>query len=254
MRIVITGAAGKIGREIIEDLSGLHELTLIDCKPVPGRRTVTVDLSQCHKFNGLHGLSFNRAVTRRAWKKAMGGAEIVVHLAEDSDEHALHRRVFENNMHATWNVFQAAVAQKVRRVIYASSNWAVKLLEERLAPGCYSESGLKITSDTQPCPNNPYGLGKAFGELAGKFYIDTGQLESFLAVRIGWFDPSQPRDERYSHLRITTQDLRSLFRRCVEASFTGFHVIYGVSGQQTGPYDLSYTRQLLGWEPTPLPK
>jgi len=254
MRIVVTGAAGKIGREIIEDLSGSHELILIDRKPVPGHRSLVVDLSQSHKFDDLHGLSFIWPVTRRGWKKALNGAEIVVHLAEDQNQNALHRQVFENNMQATWNLFQAAAAHKVRRVIYASSNWAVKLLEERLAPGCYTESGPKITSDAYPCPKNPYGVGKAFGELAGKFYIDTGQLESFLAVRIGSFDPSRPRDELYSHLQITAQDLRSLFRRCVEASFTGFHVIYGVSGQQTGPYDLSHTRRLLGWEPISLPR
>ena len=34
IRIVVTGAAGRIGREIIEDLPGLHELVLIDSKPV----------------------------------------------------------------------------------------------------------------------------------------------------------------------------------------------------------------------------
>ena len=70
---------------------------------------------------------------------------------------------------------------------------------------------------------------------------------------MGCFDPGQPRDQLSSPLQITAHDLRSLFRRCVEASFTGFHVIYGVSGQQTGTYDLSYTRRLLGWEPSLLP-
>jgi len=89
--------------------------------------------------------------------------------------------------------------------------------------------------------------------LLAKCYTDTGQLDSFLAVRMGCFDPGQPRDQLSSPLQITAHDLRSLFRRCVEASFTGFHVIYGVSGQQTGTYDLSYTRRLLGWEPSLLP-
>jgi NAD+ dependent glucose-6-phosphate dehydrogenase len=165
----------------------------------------------------------------------MNGGEVTVHLAEDPDQNAPHRQVLENNMQATWNVFHGAATHKVRRVVYASSNWVVKLLEEQLSPGCYSECGQKITSDAYPRPKNPYGIGKAFGELTGKCYIDTGHLDSFLAVRMGCFDPSQPRNQLSSPLQITAHDLRSLFRRCVEASFTGLHVIYGVSGSKRDP-------------------
>lgn len=254
MRIVVTGAAGKIGREIIEDLSDSHELILVDRKSIPGHRSTTLDLSRCHKYTGSHTHSFIGSLKARAWKKAMNGAEVIVHLAEDPDQNAPYRQIFQNNIQATWNVFHAATTHKVRRVVYASSNWTVKLLEEQLAPGCYSGSGPKITSDAYPCPKNPYGLGKAFGELAGKCYTDTGQLDSFLAVRIGWFDPGKSRDQLSTPLQITAHDLRSLFRRCVEASFTGFHVIYGVSGQKNGPYDLSYTRRLLNWQPSRWPK
>src|SRR5215468_11889230 len=128
MRIVVTGAAGKIGREIIEDLSDSHELILIDRKS--------------HSFIG--------SLKARAWKKAMNGAEVIVHLAEDPDQNAPHRQVLENNIQATWNVFHAAATHKVRRVVYASSKWAVKLLEQQLSPGCYSDSGQKITSDAYP--------------------------------------------------------------------------------------------------------
>ena len=56
-------------------------------------------------------------------------------------------------------------------------------------------------------------------------------------------------DERLSAIWIGVQDLRSLLRRCVESSSEGFHVVYGVSGQPTAPYDLSYTRKFLSWQP-----
>ena len=46
-------------------------------------------------------------------------------------------------------------------------------------------------------------------------------------------------DERLRAIWIGVQDLRSLLRRCVESSSEGFHVVYGVSGQPTAPYDLS---------------
>ena len=140
MRIVVTGAAGKIGREIIEDLSDSHELILVDRKSIPGHRSTTLDLSRCHKYTGSHTHSFIGSLKARAWKKAMNGAEVIVHLAEDPDQNAPHRQVLENNIQATWNVFHAAATHKVRRVVYASSKWAVKLVEQQLSPGCYSDS------------------------------------------------------------------------------------------------------------------
>ena len=74
-------------------------------------------------------------------------------------------------------------------------------------------------------------------------------LSSFVAVRIGWYHPNPPKTITYHRLAIGTLDLRSLFRCCVEAEFEGFQVVYGVSAQRISPYDLSYTCQLLSWEP-----
>jgi hypothetical protein len=83
--------------------------------------------------------------------------------------------------------------------------------------------------------------------------VDERKLDSFVAVRLGWYHPDPPKIEAYKKLGIKAQDLRSLFRRCVEADFSGFHVVYGVSAQPISPYDLSYTRRLLSWEPGDLP-
>jgi hypothetical protein len=69
-------------------------------------------------------------------------------------------------------------------------------------------------------------------------------------VRIGHYGSDLPENRiRW----IGTEDLRSLFRRCIEADIKGFHVVYGVSAQTTA-YDLSYTRQLLSWSPCQLPE
>jgi hypothetical protein len=48
---------------------------------------------------------------------------------------------------------------------------------------------------------------------------------------------------------IGVQDIRAVFRRCVEADLKGFHVVYGVSAQKAAPYDLSQTAQILSWFP-----
>ena len=137
----------------------------------------------------------------------------------------------------------------MRRIVFASSTWAVKALERALAPACYAPDGPKIGSDAAPRPLAPYGLSKALGEQIGQALVDEGRLESFLAVRIGHHEATSPRDEELRRLWVGTHDLRRMLRRCVEARISGFHVVYGISAQPTNPYDLSYTRALLGWSP-----
>ncbi len=246
MRIVITGAAGRIGREIVEDLSRSYNLCLIDRYPVPGYQSIITDLSQ---YQGKAKFYSSQEIASKLWAGAFDKAEIVIHLAEDPRAHASWVRVFNNNMVATWNVFQACAQYRVRRVVYASSNWVVKGLEQELAPACYEPEGPKIGSGANPRPVNPYGIGKAFGERIGRILVDDSRISSFVAIRIGSFTPNPPDDVDYRRHAIGGLDLRNLFRRCVEAEFEGSHIIYGVSAQKISPFDISYTTSLLCWEP-----
>jgi UDP-glucose 4-epimerase len=178
---------------------------------------------------------------------------VVIHLAANMQSLAPWDKVLPNNIQATWNVLEAAANHRVGRVVFASSNWAVKALEQQLAPACYLPSGPKIGSDAPPCPLNAYGLSKAFGEITGRMFVDEQKLQSFIAIRIGNFNPAPSEDEVVRTRWIGVKDMRSLLRRCVEAEFSGFHVVYGVSAQPTAPYDLSHTRGLLGWQPKQMP-
>ena len=89
-----------------------------------------------------------------------------------------------DNIQATWNVIEAAVRYHVPRIVYASSNHAVKALEKTLAPACYTCEGSKIDSDAPPRPVNLYGISKGFGEMTGRMFVDEGQLTSFIAGRL----------------------------------------------------------------------
>jgi hypothetical protein len=81
-------------------------------------------------------------------------------------------------------------------------------------------------------------------------FVDQRQLRLFVAVRIGAYGPEANKtDKRLRAIWIGVQDLRSLLRRCVELSSERFHVVYGVSGQPSAPYDLSYTCNFLSWQP-----
>jgi NAD+ dependent glucose-6-phosphate dehydrogenase len=249
MRVIITGAAGRIGRQMVEELSDSHDLCLMDRTPVPGRASIVADLAQNHvrSYRRLWpGLRPSR------WTEVFQGTNVVLHLAANPSPQAPWQQVLRDNIQATQNVIEAAVKHRVRRVVFASSNWAVKAWERELAPDCYAPGGPKLSSDTPPRPLTFYGISKALGEITGRTFVDEGQLVSFVAVRIGSYHPVPPTSEEWRRLWIGAQDLRSLLRRCVEAEFTGSHVVYGVSAQPTIPYDLSHTGRLLSWEPRQL--
>jgi nucleoside-diphosphate-sugar epimerase len=244
MRIVITGAAGRIGSQLVEELSRSHDLGLIDVRPVKGRKSILADLSLAPG-----GWRSRLKLKSARWTEAFKGAQVVVHLAADINPQAPWESVLPNNIQGTWNVIQTAARHGVPRVVFASSNWAVKALERKMAPACYLPNGPKITSEAPPSPLAAYGVSKALGELTGRMFVDGGRLTSFAAVRIGNHYPTPSKIPESKALWIGVDDIRSLLRRCVEAEFTGFHIVYGVSAQPTAPYDLSHTRRLLSWNP-----
>ncbi len=234
MRILITGAAGTIGRDVVAELEPDHALRLIDRRG-GDPRVISVDLGE-----PLSETEFR-------------DVDAVIHLAANPDEHATWAAVVNDNVRATWHVLEAAARGSVPRVVFASSNWAVKALERELAPACYQPGGPKIGSDAPPRPLHPYGVSKALGEIAARSFVDERRLPSVVAVRIGAYGAEHPTHGEHP-LWIGRTDLRTLFRRCVEAEFQGFHVVYGVSAQPTAPYDTAYTRRLLTWEPREDPR
>lgn len=250
MRVVITGAAGRIGSQVIEELSASHELLIIDRRPVNGRKSLVADLSHQPAIPAWRNWLGSKS---SRWSDAFKDAQVVIHLAANAQTSAPWEEIVPNNIQATWHVLEAAARHRVPRVVFASSNWAVKAVETRLAPSCYDPHGPKIDSATPPFSLTAYGLSKAFGELAGRMFVDEGKLESFVAVRIGNHDLTPSTNDIVRTRWIGAEDIRSLFKRCVEAEVTGFHVVYAVSAQTTAPYDLSHTRQALSWSPQQTP-
>jgi nucleoside-diphosphate-sugar epimerase len=249
MRVIITGAAGEIGTRLVEELSAAHDLCLIDRSPVSGRKSIIADLSNGHAGSRWKPWSASQCPK---WMEAFEGADVVLHLAVDRRDTVPEQQLLFSNIQATANVIETATRYRVARIVFASSNWAVKALERELAPSCYLPDGPKIGSDAPPRPIKSYGIYKAVGEISGRMAVDEGRLASFVAVRIGSFLIDSPEDERRPRW-IGAQDIQSLLRRCAEAEFNGFHVVYGVSAQPTAPYDLSHTRRLLSWQPQQLP-
>lgn len=245
MRIILTGAAGHIGAEMIDELSESHELVLLDRHTIPGKDSLCVDFACSGVISGWKR-RFSSASAR--WADVFEGADAVLHLG------AVHNRaswlqLIDSNISATWNVLRAAAHHQVPRFVFASSHWVIKVQESEMAPDCYASDGPKIRSDQEPRPATPYGASKAFGEILGRMFVDNGRIRSFVAVRIGSYHDVPPIAAEQRLIWIGTMDLRSLLRSALEGPLEGYHIVYGVSAQSISPFDLSSTRDLLSWSP-----
>lgn len=165
MRILITGAAGKVGRAVRKELATVgHQLRLADIKPIenPEGENVVLDVAN------------PEAVLR-----ATQGVDAVVHLAYGSarydDSEADIRLNYDVNARGTHYLLWAAEQHKVKRFIYTSTLSIFGYTRE-LAAGNFTE-------DSPPNHLTPYGLTKWMGEEVCQMFAKRGQL-SIVCLRL----------------------------------------------------------------------
>jgi uronate dehydrogenase len=203
-RVLITGAAGNIGRTLRAGLRGHYPLLrLLDVAPQeaaePGEEVLTLDVND-----------------RPATDAAMEGVHAVIHLAAIPDEAGFYD-ILAGNITTTYSVFEAARRAGVRRVVFASSNHVT---------GFYPR-GQTIGPDDPIRPDSFYGVSKAFGEALGRLYADKYGLE-VVCLRIGSF-AERPTGRRQLSTWLSPRDCVQLVRCCLDAPAVGFMVVYGVS-------------------------
>jgi uronate dehydrogenase len=222
-RILITGAAGKIGSTLREGLRERYAvLRLSDIAPLhparAGEEIVRADLSDLAEV-----------------ETAMRGVDCVVHLGAIAGEDTWDK-ILPNNVVGTWNVFEAARRQGVRRVIYASSHHAV---------GFYRRTRF-IDQMVVPRPDGVYGVSKVFGEAVGRLFADKHGL-SVACLRIGAFR-DKPADQRQLHVWLSPRDAVQLVGCCIDAPDYHFIVVYGVSNNTRNRYR-NADIEFLGYRP-----
>ena len=211
-RILITGAAGEIGSTLRKGLRGSYErLRLSDVRPmdaaVAGEETVGADLTDAAAVAAL-----------------MTGIDCVVHLGGVPREGPWDA-ILNHNIAGTYNVFEAARAAGVKRVIFASSNHAIG----------YHRVGRRVGVEEPARPDSRYGVSKVFGEALGRLYADKHGL-SVACLRIGSFR-DEPQDFRQLATWISPRDMVQLVRRCIDAPRFHFIVLYGVSANTRSRWD-----------------
>ncbi|WP_069884535.1 NAD-dependent epimerase/dehydratase family protein [Streptomyces luteocolor] len=222
--VLLTGAAGGLGTLMRGLLPAYgHDLRLFDVRPIPGEPdAVTADLAD-----------------KEALRAAVRGVDAVLHLAGISLESTFDK-ILRANIEGTYNLYEAAREEGVRRVVLASSNHAVGF-----TPRPEGDDPL-IPVDTPRRPDTFYGLSKSFGEDLAQLYWDKHGIET-VSVRIGscFMEPSSV---RMLSVWMSPGDGARLFHAALTAPDVGHTTVYGSSANTRLWWDLSSARAL-GYEP-----
>ncbi|MCU1520758.1 MAG: UDP-glucose 4-epimerase [Arthrobacter sp.] len=161
MRVAVTGGSGKLGRSVVRRLrEDGHAVTNLDRAGVRGPGFAEVDLRNYGQVvDVVLGLE-NRSA----------GFDAIVHLAAiPAPGFAPDAATFENNMQATYNVFQAARRAGIKRIVYASSETVLGL------PFDVDPPYIPVDEEYPARPESTYSLVK--------------HLEEQMAIQLTRWDP-----------------------------------------------------------------
>jgi len=229
-RVLVTGAAGTIGTVFWNSRHGAFSLRLADLHPAG------LAQAPCPVFR-LDVSDYQACLA------ACANIDVVLHLAGVPHAGAdFDTQLLQPNIVGTHNIFRAAQAQGVKRVIFASSAQAVEGYPH----------DVQIHENMPARPANMYGASKAFGEgVASAFAHQHGMTA--IAVRIAnlaTFTPGQQHSARDIAAFVSERDVVQLLACCITAEVPpGYYVVHGVSDNRYKRLSIDATRKLVGYAP-----
>lgn len=228
MRVLVTGALGKVGRHAVAALQAAdHDVTATDLgapvheRPEPGESDyLQADLTDAGAVYAL-----------------VAGHEAVVHAAAIPDplHHAPHE-VFGNNVMGAFNVVEACDLLGVRRLVNLSSETVPGVI---FGQGAVMPPYLPIDEATPARARDPYGFGKEVIERWCDRVTERSRTLTAVSIRPSWVmhpgnyernlgpmvrDPFQPSLGFWSYT--DAGDLAEAIRLACEAEVTGHEVVY----------------------------
>ena len=231
--------SGLIGGLVRRSLESRCTLRALNRSAIDGVDTVQADISDLE-----------------AIRPAFDGIDTVVHLAAYLGADAAG--LMSTNITGTSNVFEAARAAGVRRVVYASSGATVAGYEAYEPYRAMVEARWDdvpadrpaLTADDPVRPHGIYAATKLFGEALARHYADSFGL-SMICLRIGRvLDGDKPRDPREAAVYLSHRDVVQAVERCVDApDDLRFAIVFAVSANRGNYRDLEHPRRTIGFVP-----
>ncbi|WP_158964962.1 NAD-dependent epimerase/dehydratase family protein [Chachezhania sediminis] len=222
-RLLITGAAGGVGKVMRTRLAHMAEtVRLSDIAPMdpagPNEEVVQCDLADAAAVMDL-----------------VDGCDGIVHLGGVSVERPF-AQILKGNIEGVYNLYEAARAHGMPRIVFASSNHVVGFHRQ--------DSHLQATDPVMP--DGLYGVSKCFGEAMASMYHSKFGQETAI-VRIGSCFP-KPVNHRMLGTWMSYDDFVSMIEAIFRAPMLGCPIIWGISNNDVTWWDNSAARYL-GWRP-----
>ena len=254
--VVLTGACGTIAGVLLPALRERYDLRLLDSRdtdpagqPLPGAQIVDL-------------LDNNRD----RYRHHFAGADAVIHCAY----HRIHDQGDDiyfsselQNLQLTYNVYQVAWEEGVRRLVAASTNHAADLLENYALDG----AAPMVTPD-QNASDNWYGWAKIAFEQIGQVFASGvthgGRPLENVQIRIGGPRETDVANAPLGDLRkmrralavyISQRDMAQLFIKSIETADIRnelgmpFQIFYGVSANPHAIWSIANARRVIGYAP-----
>jgi nucleoside-diphosphate-sugar epimerase len=184
MRYLVTGGAGFIGSNLVDELVRRGQTVVVFDDLSSGKES---NLAQVRSKIELRIGSIEDVAALSAAAK---GANYVIHLAaRTSVPRSVAEPIETNriNIDGTLNVLVAARDAKVKRVVFAASSAA------------YGETPTLPKVETMPVdPISPYGVTKVVGELYARVFTRAYGLETACIRYFNVFGPRQDPSSQYS--------------------------------------------------------
>ncbi len=223
-RLLITGAAGNLGRELRRGLAPLAKIVRLSdrAEMAPAGEREEVVRCELGDFDAVMA--------------TVEGCDGVVHFGAAPVERPWEE-ILDSSIKGGYNLYEAARRHGVKRIVYASSIHAVGFVRR--------EDG--ADTDTAHRPDSLYGVSKCFVEDLAKLYFDKFGIES-ACLRINSCFP-KPVDRRHLATWMSFADLVRLVERCLVAERVGFTVVYGISDNREAFFS-NHKVAHLGFRPT----
>jgi nucleoside-diphosphate-sugar epimerase len=172
MRIVVTGAGGTLGRSLLPRLAAVGHVGVgLDVTSAPDEAEwIQADVRD-----------------PEAMVSAAEGADVIVHTAALHGIHLANhspREFYDLNLTGTFNAWQAAVANRVRGVVFSST---MGVYGESRRPA--AQDGVAFLDEDVPLlPADIYGWTKVAGEGLCRYHLRQDGIPS-IALRYGMFVP-----------------------------------------------------------------
>lgn len=260
MKILLTGAFGRVGTSVIDHLMDQYEFSLLDKRSHPELESTSTDVSEYSVF----------AATA-------SDHDGIIHLAGNPSVEASWPETLTSNILGAYNCFEIARREEVSKVIFASTNHVVGMYEQELAPDLYEpDFDFMIDSSTPIRPDSHYAVSKLYGEAVARYYVESFDYpRQVFNLRIGSVrgpDNDHPYADAKNQVAsgelergsseyqqavnrmkatwLSRRDMAQLIDCCLINTDVQFGIYYGVSDNERRWFDLENARSEIGFEPT----